>query len=698
MIRVHRPTSPPPPLDPHSRPIRDAMRQLERVFERGESSPRSDSLYRYELYGDRRVRAALSAMFRGKCAYCESPIDGPTFGDIEHFRPKSGALNLDGTASTSHYWWLTYEWTNLLLTCLNCSRSKGLRFPVHGPRSGWGESVDTEQPVLLDPCRDNPQEHLVFLPDGTVASETERGSTTIAVLNLNRHTLVEHRRYEASALRSAIKVLPRAELDQEMDSSKPFLALRMQLLGARPVTKRVQARVKASFDIRQEAQQNYSLGNDPSRLEGRDVERYVATARWVERVVLHNFRPIGDLTIQCLPSSSAGGPWTCLLGENGAGKTSVLRAVALALMGATYRDRLGLDARRDVRSRRTGGFVEVYLSGVKMPLRLDFSATRSSYDGPSDPQVFLLGYGSTRLILPSGVGTPVSTPSVCRVDTLFDPFLPATDPTPWLLSLTPRRFEDVANSLASLLPTFDGSIERDSRHNRVFLRSGKTHHPLNQLSDGYQAMLVLACDVMNAVLSLWPTPAHAEGIVLIDELGAHLHPRWQMRIVSALRAVLPRVQFIVTTHDPLCLRGLEDGEVVVVRRNADDEIVAITDLPPVKGLRVDQLLTSEYFGLGSTNDPELDDLYREYYGLRAKATLSPAQRGRLADVEARLTELDHLGVTERERLVLEAADQFIAERRERGDQAAGARMTDDLHRELVDLWSAHLPGPADDPD
>ena len=120
--------------------------------------------------------------------------------------------------------------------------------------------------------------------------------------------------------------------------------------------------------------------------------------------------------------------------------------------------------------------------------------------------------------------------------------------------------------------------------------------------------------------------------MLIDELGAHLHPRWRMRIVPSLRQVFPRVQFLTSTHDPLCLRGLGDGEVVVVKRDPDGEVVAVTDLPSVAGLRVDQLLTSEHFGLNSTIDPELDSLFAEYYLLKAKPHRTAADTRRLGEL------------------------------------------------------------------
>ena len=223
------------------------------------------------------------------------------------------------------------------------------------------------------------------------------------------------------------------------------------------------------------------------------------------------------------------------------------------------------------------------------------------------------------------------------------------------------------------------------------LRQGRSPSELGALSDGYQSMVVMACDVLRSVLTMWSRPALAEGIVLVDEVGAHLHPRWRMRIVGALRDLLPRVQFVISTHDPLCLRGVEDGEVVVVRRNAEGEVVASTDLPPVAGMRIDQLLTSEHFGLGSTDDPEVADLWERYYRIKAVTRPSADQQDELARVTARLDELEQLGTTERDRLVLGSAADYIAQRREHGDAAPAS---DEVRARLAALWSEHLPGSA----
>jgi hypothetical protein len=180
----------------------------------------------------------------------------------------------------------------------------------------------------------------------------------------------------------------------------------------------------------------------------------------------------------------------------------------------------------------------------------------------------------------------------------------------------------------------------------------------------------------------------AEGIVMIDEIGSHLHPRWQMLVVKGLRQVFPRVQFLVTTHYPLCLRGLYNGELVVMQRTANNKLIAIDrDLPPVEGMRVDQLLTSEYFGLNSTLDPDLDRDFLEYYQLLALRQRSVEQEKRLQELKSKLDGFRVFGSTRRERLALEAVDQFLAKEPEIKNLDERKDLKDETRQKVSDMWA-----------
>src|SRR5690606_7819707 len=63
----------------------------------------------------------------------------------------------------------------------------------------------------------------------------------------------------------------------------------------------------------------------------------------------------------------------------------------------------------------------------------------------------------------------------------------------------------------------------------------------------------------------------ATGIVMIDELDLHLHPKWQRHVVNDLKTAFPNIQFVVTTHSPFIVQSLEQSELV----NLDEEVQKI---------------------------------------------------------------------------------------------------------------------------
>jgi uncharacterized protein (TIGR02646 family) len=674
---------------------------------------------------DAGVRAALREAYAGKCAYCETPLAEEAML-VDRFRPASGALALDGALSPDHYWWLAYTWENLYPSCAECVSFKGARFPVREPRAEpgtTGEALRAERPLLLEPRYDDPEQHLVFAEDGSVASSTDEGRATIEILGLNRAQLLglrqeaiaEVRREWSSVSEATAKGgLDPVAFDSLFDRRLPFSALRRQFLNtwahgrrreldqvlqATPegpssvaevagdlpvVTAAERKRVKGAFVEAQVAQDSYSLAGDENASED-----YFRRTRRIERIEVRNFKVIGelDLTPPSLASTTATAPWLMLLGENGCGKSSLLQAVALTLMGTAERDALGLDASTYVRNGTRSGYVRVHLAGSPEPIELRFSRNRKTFTGGEEPKVILLAYGATRLLPRAGEEAPPPTSSWARVRNLFDPFSPIGNSTDWLLSLDDPTFEEIARALKGLLDLEAGDrLVRNRRAHRVDVEAFGLRVPLEHLSDGYQSVVALATDLMISLLRQWPSVEAAEGTVLIDELGAHLHPRWRMRIVPSLRQVFPRVQFLSSTHDPLCLRGLGDGEVVVVRRDQAGGIEAVTDLPSVAGLRVDQLLTSEHFGLNSTIDPELDALFAEYYLLKAKPHLTVAERRRRKELEARLDGLDVMGSTRRERIVLEAADDFLAKSGTLADPNERLALKRSTKRRIAKIW------------
>ena len=150
--------------------------------------------------------------FHGKCAYCECEVTTKT-GDIEHYRPKKGVTdendnpilitNENGeTVFHPGYYWLAYDWMNLLPACKDCNQpgnsniGKRNRFPLANLHTCKPEEVCNEQRLLLNPLVDDPEEHIsVDLKTGLFIPKTNQGTITINILGLNvRQGLPENRK------------------------------------------------------------------------------------------------------------------------------------------------------------------------------------------------------------------------------------------------------------------------------------------------------------------------------------------------------------------------------------------------------------------------------------------------------------------------------------------------------------------------
>ena len=299
----------------------------------------------------------------------------------------------------------------------------------------------------------------------------------------------------------------------------------------------------------------------------------------------------------------------------------------------------------------------------------------------------MLAYGATRL-LPRGSSHEAKhiESKFSRLDNLFNPFVPLVDAEEWLLGLDRVLFRRAAIVLKDLLRmSEEEEIPRTKSEVNVMI-NGELQS-FSELSDGYQSVIALTSDILKLAMNHWKNPDEARGIVLLDEVGAHLHPRWKMRIVNSLRLALPNMQFIVSTHQPLCLRGMEKGEVVLIRRDEDKKVEVITELPNPKELRISQILTS-VFGLSSTMDPELEKEYNRYYELRAMNERSAEEEAEMQELEAELNPDLLLGETIIDNVSLHIVKEKYDHYKKQKKQDDVKKLKDDTLSAVKDLWSS----------
>lgn len=148
----------------------------------------------------RELKPYLQDYFNGKCAYCEVVIHAGFWGDVEHYRPKK---RVEEDPNHPGYYWLAYEPENLLPSCQMCNQGGGKKnyFPVKpGTRAYDDTTLSGEQPLLLNPYKDNPRDYLEYdfepisgTPTGFVRGKVDRGIESVRIYNLNRPHLVQDR-------------------------------------------------------------------------------------------------------------------------------------------------------------------------------------------------------------------------------------------------------------------------------------------------------------------------------------------------------------------------------------------------------------------------------------------------------------------------------------------------------------------------
>jgi hypothetical protein len=213
--------------------------RLKKSVADGEAPKINDNLYK-------EMKQVIFDAFHGKCAYCESKIAADQPGDVEHYRPKRGVTDerdqpvmitsSNGTvAEHPGYYWLAYDWRNLLPCCSKCNRpfrtalgtlaGKWNRFPVKDFRATKSGEEEREQPLLLNPLLGRPEEHLTVDRTGVIGWKTAEGRACVDLLLLNREALVEARRNAYLQVKAMVHLCNGAALNRAADEVSAQLAL-----------------------------------------------------------------------------------------------------------------------------------------------------------------------------------------------------------------------------------------------------------------------------------------------------------------------------------------------------------------------------------------------------------------------------------------------------------------------------------------
>jgi AAA15 family ATPase/GTPase len=197
--------------------------------------------------------------------------------------------------------------------------------------------------------------------------------------------------------------------------------------------------------------------------------------------------------------------------------------------------------------------------------------------------------------------------------------------------------------LVSLLPGVESidSIKTYAKTRTVKIKTPDGEVPLNNMSLGYKTMVAWVVDLALKMLAQNPdskNPLGEPAIVIIDEIDLHLHPGWQRLIREKLTDTFKRTQFICTAHSPFMAQDSESENLCVLNR-VDDKVLIQNEPLIVKGWRIGQIATSELFNVPSERSPEIEELRNERRDILDKLEKSPADLVRLKELDAILSEV-----------------------------------------------------------
>jgi uncharacterized protein (TIGR02646 family) len=676
------------------------MFSIDRIKEFYSTSNRTQKRYAFPFNRefDREIKTILHEHSHGKCAYCETKIPSPEYGTIDRFRPHNGVRD-NKEYFKDLYWWLCYDWDNLIYSCKDCNQYKANYFPIAGERAlSPKEQLENERKLLINPYTDDPVNHLQFSIDGTILSNTESGKATIQLLKLNRENLLFKRKKAIDELKLIIDELQiKGSISSENEkyifdiyTNNPFvefLSLKKQFLLSTINDNDffIDLLNLINFD-------KVAYGEQVKLITGQVYEKYQPNFQFdnyypIESIRIKNFKAISDITLNFKEDEINHNSWLFLLGENGVGKSSILQAIAIGLKPTLKTgDKMISEF---IRSDQDEAEIRIKIRNSSDIIITTLHKTnRINHTGNFNS--FLLGYGSYRLPFHKDLKTEKK--SKVRYSNLLDYSYSLNDSYTWLLNLYSRdktKFDIVATALLELLP--DSNIEREIiRKNGKLVFSDKPDIEITNHSEGFKSVLSLALDILMTLSVDKVDIELLSGIIIIDELGNQLHPQWQMKIVTKLRKVFPKIQFIVSSHNPLCLRGIEEGEVILLKENEEKKLVLVENLPDPNELSIEQILKSEFFGLNSTNIIE-DQKYFEYYQLLIRKNrnekLSESEEANYKDLRTYFRSIEkHLGNSLREDLIFDAVDQMIAQQYLGENKLSRNDLSKKTKELFLDLW------------
>ena len=421
----------------------------------------------------------------------------------------------------------------------------------------------------------------------------------------------------------------------------------------------------------------------------------------LQKIILRNIGPFRELELEFSDY------WKILLGDNGVGKSTILKAIGVAIVGSDARHFAG----RLLRVGQTIGSITLitarnpsgYIAEIQ---KVGSSAEVVSHGGRAlEAEGWVaLGFPPLRSLSwkfsqgPQGMG--VKRPSADDMLPILqgDADSRMDDLKQWLVNidglsrkegfpeLDRKRATEIRDKFFEIVGALTEGIgiafKEVTSDFRVMIKTHDGIVPIEALSQGMTSLLSWVGILLQRLYEVHygnngvSDPTQEYALVLMDEIDAHMHPIWQQSLVGKLKSIFPNIQVIASTHSPLVVGGLPITEVLrLVRDEQGTVVVAQIDEKMSYG-RADQVLTGDLFGLNTSLDTttmQETQRYQALLGKRKRTTEEEEEFRRLRQVIR--VRVPMSASMPAERLAQEVVSAILKEQLGEADEFAEARKT-----------------------